>query len=130
MKNTKLFLCAIIFALSGCGGGEGGSDSIEFSPNSLSFTGTENQSISSQTVKVNVDLGTTQRYVGVDNKNPELANVTYKVTHIDAFSMTITPVFGLKKGTYNGTVDALICDDANCRDVDDRGEYKYTITIN
>lgn len=129
MKNIKLLLCSAAFALSGCGG-EGGSHSIRFSPNSLSFTGSENQIIAAQTVKVNVDLGTSKRYVGVDNKNPELASVSYEVTHIDAFSMTIRPVSGLRKGTYNGSVDAMVCDDANCRDVNDRGNYKYTITIN
>ncbi len=120
----------VALALAGCGGGEGGSDGIEFDPNSLSFTGTEGQPIPSQSVSVNVGLSETQRYIGVDNKTPELASVSYWVTHVDAFSMSITPVLGLKKGTYDGAVDALICEDAACNDVIDRGTYRYTITIN
>jgi len=131
MKNLKIILCGVAFVLSGCGGGEGGSDGIDFDPGSLSFVGAAGQSISSKSVDVNVGFGSSKRYVGVNNKNPELASVSYKITHIDAFSMTITPAASrLGKGTHSGAVDALVCDDSACRDVIDRGTFKYTITIN
>jgi hypothetical protein len=130
MKPLKLFLCNLTFAVSGCGGGDGGSRNIEFRPSTVTFTGIENQPIPSQTVSVNVGLGDSRRYVGVENKSPGLASVYTDITHIDAFKVTVAPVSGLRKGTYNGAFDALVCRDTDCRDVLDRGAFQYTITIN
>jgi hypothetical protein len=134
MFMKKILLCCLLTSvLAACGGGhgDGGSDGIEFSPSSLSFTGTQGQAISAKTVSVNVGTSSTRRYVGIDNKTPQFATATYAITHVlDAFSITITPVNGLIKGTYNGTVDALVCNDPACRDVADRGTLHYTITIN
>ncbi|MES2536266.1 MAG: hypothetical protein V4632_10385 [Pseudomonadota bacterium] len=133
MFIKKILLCCFltsVLAACGDGGGDGGSDGIDLSPSSLSFAGIEGSSIPAQTVKANIGTSPSQRHVGVTNKSPDLVTVTYKITHIlDAYSITITPVNGLKKGSYSGTVDALVCKDSACNDVTDRGAINYTITI-
>lgn len=130
MKFLKYLSLSLPIVLAACGGGEGGSHSIDFSPDTLQFKAAAGQAIVPQSVSVDVGLDSSDRYVGVDNKTPSLASVTYNVTHIDAFSMTISPVSGLAKGTYTGKVDALVCYDSGCGDVADRGTYTYTIVIN
>jgi hypothetical protein len=132
MFIKKILLCCILTSvLAACGGGDGGSHGIEFSPDSLSFTGIEGETITAKTVSVNIGTSNSTRYVGIENKTPQYATATSAITHVlDAFSITITPVGGLTKGTYDGIVDALVCSDLACHDVVDRGTLHYTITIN
>ena len=130
LRLITILACSLTFALSGCGGGEGGSDNIDFSPSKLAFNGTEDEQIAAKTVDVNVGLSNSARYIGVISKNPDLASVSYEITHIDAFEMRVSPAFPLPKGTHNGAIEVLVCEDKSCNDVDDRGTLNYTITIN
>lgn len=127
------FLVPLIALLvSACGGGDGGSNSITFDRGALMFTGAFGASIPSQQMGVNVGLGSgsSARYVGVENKKPSLVSITYNVTHIDAFTVTVTPVTGLSRGNYSGSADVLVCSDQACSDVKDRATFSYTIAIN
>jgi hypothetical protein len=131
MKRMQFLALVAATLLSACGGGDGGSDNISFDRGGLMFTGAFGTTIPSQKVSVNVGLGTgsTQRYVGVDNKTPSLVSVNYNVTHIDAFTVTLTPVPGLARGTYNSSIDVLVCSDVACNKVVDRAVFTYTIVI-
>ena len=131
MKILQILVLMVAALLSACGGGDGGSNNINFDRGGLMFTGAFGTTIPSQKVSVNVGLGTggSERYVGVDNKTPSLIAVDYKVTHIDAFTVTLSPVPGLARGTYNSSVDVLVCSDEACKNVIDRAVFTYTIVI-
>lgn len=137
MKITKLILCRTAFVvsaalLSACGGSDadGGSDDIDLSTSRLTFAGAVGQDIPSKTVDVNIGVSPFQRFVDYDNNNPNLVTVDLDIETIDEFELRIKPVSGLAQGTYSGTVDALICEDDDCDDVEDRATIEYTITIN
>jgi hypothetical protein len=141
MKNkkehamVKVFLCgmAVVLSagLSACGGsGDGGSDYIDLSPSQLTFAGAVGQDIPAKTVDVNIGISPFPRFVDYANNNPSLVTVDMDIEAIDEFELRIKPATGLAQGTYTGTVDALVCEDDDCDDVNDRATIEYTITIN
>jgi hypothetical protein len=132
MKHILVLLFTAVL-ISSCGGGSGSSSeptkpvntpTLKLQKSILYFQGTENGVSSSYKEEILLEVenqkGTV--YVAAKNNNPELVERIYLpiINNPTNPSLTLTlyvaqPFFtGLKKGTHQGSITLLLCEDSEC----------------
>lgn len=131
-KIFPLFVSLIV--LCSCGGGGGSSTSeptkssqtpsIKLQKSILYLQGTENGVSTSYKEEISFEIENLKGniYIGAKNNNPELIERVYLpvINNINSSTSTLTlyvaqPILtGLKRGTHQGTVNLILCEDSQC----------------